>query len=109
MYKASVNEYNGDEELWNAIEDVSHYICNEGADVVPPVIKEKIITIIAGTKRNERVHSIELGTAGKGGVVKTYLDPLDMDTSTTILQNIYVLRGMMQELHKTEDINPMKK
>lgn len=106
---AAVNEYLGDEELWNAIEDVTHFICNEGSEVVPPVIKEKIVKIIAATKRNDRVHSIELGTAGKGGVVKVYVDPLDMDTSETILQNIYVLRSTMQEMHKTEDINPMKK
>jgi len=70
---SALNEYVSDERLWDAIEDVSHWMNNDGADVIPPVIKEKIITLIASTRRNERLCSIKMGTAGKGGVVKVYL------------------------------------
>ena len=102
---AALNEYISDERLWDAIEDVSHWMENEGKDVVPPILKEKMITVIAATQRNNRIHSIEMGTAGKGGVVKAYLDPLDMQVSSTILQNLYILRAEMQDLHKNEDVD----
>ena len=32
--------------------------------------------------RNERLCSIEMGTAGKGGVVKVYFDPLDIENAS---------------------------
>ncbi|OQA17414.1 MAG: hypothetical protein BWY61_02129 [Firmicutes bacterium ADurb.Bin354] len=81
---------------------------NEGAEVIPSVIKEKIVTLIASTQRNERLCSIEMGTAGKGGVVKVYFDPLDIENAQTILQNTYVIRQEMQEKHKMMDINPQR-
>jgi hypothetical protein len=99
------NEYVSDDRLWDAIEDISHWMENEGSELVPSILKEKIITLIASTQRNNRLCSLEMGTAGKGGVVKVYVDPLDMEISCTIIQNMYVLRNMMQGLHKTMDID----
>jgi hypothetical protein len=105
---SALNEYVSDERLWDSIEDVSHWMNNEGAEVIPSVIKEKIVTLIASTQRNERLCSIEMGTAGKGGVVKVYFDPLDIENAQTILQNTYVIRQEMQEKHKMMDINPQR-
>ena len=51
----SANEYITEDRLWDALEDVNHWLANEGADVIPPVIKKKITTIMMATQRNDRV------------------------------------------------------
>ena len=103
---SSENEYLNDDQLIDAIEDILGYISGEGSEVLPEKMKQNIFSIIAATKRNKNLTSYEIGTAGKGGVMKIYFDPDDIDGSIERVTKAYVIRQHMQTLHTSEDIKP---
>jgi len=102
---APLNQFVTDNRLHDALEDVMAYLSGEGSEVVPPVIQEKILLIASATQRNENLSSVEIGTPSKGGVVKVYFNPKDLDEATTILENAFIIRQRAQELSSTTDIS----